>query len=121
VRLAYETFRPIYRGLFVDNVRYALRVRRGHCALLEPGVGCMLPEEAKPVACRLYPFDFDLAGEITLVDAPHCLALDEAEGPAHLLRLFGTSKRALGRLRKQALEEVADHAAALRRKERLAR
>ena len=108
-RLAYETLRPIYRGVFVGNVRFGLKARRGACVFLERGVGCTLPPEAKPLACQIYPLDFDLAGEVTLLEAPHCLALDRAEGPAHLLRLLGLTRRELSSLRAQALSEGADH------------
>ncbi len=113
-RLAYETFRPLYRGLFVGNVRLGLKPRRGACVFLERGRGCRLPPEAKPLACRLYPFDYNLAGELTLVDAPHCLAINEACSERELLRMFGTSRRQLRALRKQTLEEAAEHARLLR-------
>ena len=113
-RLAYETARPIYRGVFVGNSRWGLRARRGACFFLERGHGCALPPAAKPLACRLYPLDFDLLGEVTLVDAPHCLALEVARGPQHLLRLLKTSKRTLAQLREQALAEGADHIARAR-------
>jgi hypothetical protein len=118
VRLFYETSRPLYRGVFVGGLRHGLRAVRGACVFFEPGHGCSLPPEAKPVACQLYPFDFDLAGELTLVDAPHCLALQRAESWPQLLRMFGTSRRALRKLQKQAVQECSDHAAALRREAR---
>ncbi len=114
-RLAYETVRPIYRGVFVGNVRHGLKARKGSCVFLQNGRGCTLPPEARPLACRLYPLDFDLAGEVTLLDAPHCLALELARGPRHLLSMLGTSRKELSRLRAQALEEGADHAARARR------
>jgi uncharacterized protein len=115
-RLAYETARPIYRGVFAGNVRFGLKAKKGACVFLERGRGCVLPSEAKPLACHLYPLDFDLAGKVWLVDAPHCLALDRAEGPAHLLRMLGTSKRALAKLRAQALSEGAAHARLMQRR-----
>jgi Fe-S-cluster containining protein len=114
-RLAYETVRPLYRGVFVGNVRWGLKARKGACVFLEPGRGCSLPPEAKPLACILYPLDFDLAGEPTLLDAPHCLALEQATGPEDLMEMLGTSLRKLARLRKQALEEAVDHATRVRR------
>ena len=114
-RLLYETARPLYRGVFAGNVRFGLRARKGACVFLERGRGCALPEEARPLACKLYPLDFDLAGEVTLVDAPHCLALERAEGPKHLLRMLGTSRQALAKLRAQALSEGAEHATRARR------
>jgi len=115
VRLAYETARPMYRGVFVGNVRWGLKARKGACVFLERGKGCTLPREAKPLACILYPLDFDLAGEVTMVDAPHCLALEQATGPDDLLGMLGTSLRALAALRKRALEEADDHATRARR------
>jgi len=117
-RLAYETVRPIYRGVFVGNVRWGLKSRKGACVFLERGRGCTLPREAMPLACRLYPLDFDLAGEVTLVDAPHCLALERAEGPRHLLSMLGVTQKELARLRTQALAEGLDHATRARRLQR---
>lgn len=114
-RLAYETARPLYRGVFVGNVRWGLKARGGACVFLERGEGCSLPAEARPMACRLYPLDFDLAGEVTLLDAPHCLALERARGPKHLLAMLGTSLAELERLRAQSLAEGADHAVRARR------
>lgn len=118
VRLAYETSRPIYRGMFVGGVRHGLKARDGACVFLERGRGCALPPEAKPMACRLYPFDFDVLGEVTLLDAPHCLALSSARSANHLLRMFGTSQKALRELRGQALVEAAAHAERLERRGR---
>ena len=118
VRLAYETARPLYRGMFVGGVRHGLRARKGACVFLGRGAGCQLPAEALPMACRLYPFDFDLAGRLSLVDAPHCLALDRADDLPALLRMMGTSRRSLERLRKQASAEAGEHAAELRRRQR---
>ncbi len=118
VRLAYETARPLYRGMFVGGVRHGLKAQRGACVFLERGVGCRLSPDAVPMACRLYPFDFDLAGRLTLVDAPHCLALDRAEHLGALLRMMGASRRSLERLRRQAASEVQEHAAELRRRQR---
>lgn len=117
-RLAYETVRPIYRGVFVGNVRWGLKARKGACVFLERGKGCVLPQEAKPLACLLYPLDFDLAGEPTLLDAPHCLALERAEGPHHLLSMLGLTRKELTRLRARALAEGADHATRARRLQR---
>jgi Fe-S-cluster containining protein len=115
-RLAYETFRPLLRGLFVGNVRLGLKPRRGACVFLERGRGCRLPPGAKPLACRLYPFDYNLAGELTLVDAPHCLAINTACSERELLRMFGTSRRQLRSLRKQTLEEATEHARLMRQR-----
>jgi Fe-S-cluster containining protein len=118
VRLAYETARPLYRGMFVGGVRHGLRARKGACVFLEGGAGCRLPPDALPMACRLYPFDFDLAGRLTLIDAPHCLALEQARDLKELLRMMGASRRSLEKLRKQARTEVEEHAAELGRRRR---
>lgn len=118
VRLAYETARPLYRGMFVGGVRHGLKAQRGACVFLERAVGCRLSAGAVPMACRIYPFDFDLAGRLTLVDAPHCLALDRAEHLGALLRMMGASRRSLERLRRVAASEAQEHAAELRRRQR---
>ncbi len=118
VRLAYETTRPLYRGMFVGGARHGLKARRGACTFLERGAGCTLPAEALPMACRLYPFDFDLAGRLTLLDAPHCLALDRAEDLRALLRMMGASRSSLEKLRRKARAETEEHAAELERRRR---
>jgi Fe-S-cluster containining protein len=114
-RLGYETARPIYRGVFAGNLRFGLKAKKGACVFLERGSGCTLSPEARPLACRLYPLDFSLSGEVTLVDAPHCLALELATGPKDLLRMLGTSRGALRDLRARMLAEGAEHATRMRR------
>jgi Fe-S-cluster containining protein len=112
---AYETARPLYRGLFANGFRYGLKARRGACVFFDPGKGCRLPADARPVACHLYPFDFDEVGKLTAVEAPHCLALERSRGKPDLIGLFHTTPRRLDALRDQAREEVSAHAAGMRR------
>lgn len=117
-RLAFEEARPLYRGLFEGLVRHGLRARRGACVLLEEGVGCQLSEAARPLACLLYPFDLAADGRLTVVSAPHCLALAEASGERDLLRMFATTRELLLRLFERARSEAAAHAASRSRHQR---
>lgn len=112
---AYEEARPIYRGLFATGIRYGLKARHGACVFLEKDRGCVLDEEIKPTACRLFPFDLDALGRLTLVDAP-CLAVDRADGKAALLRLFGTTEDRVRSLLDRAQAEVRAHVADRRRR-----
>lgn len=50
---------------------------RGACRLLGPR-GCLLPREARPYYCRLFPF-WVAGEEITLFDAPGCLVRRESK------------------------------------------
>ncbi len=114
-RLAYETFRPIYHGVFVGNIRFGLKAKQGKCVFLDKTKGCIL-FEAKPLACQLYPFDFDPLGNVTLIETSNCcLALEQAISSESLLRLFRITQKKLFKLRAQALQEGAAHARQLRR------
>lgn len=115
---AYEAARPVYRGLFASGFRFGLKARRGACHFLERSVGCRLPREARPLACRLYPLDFREDGSLTAVEAPQCLALAEADGEQALLSLLGMDRAEVEQLRAQLQKEVAEHAAAMRRSAR---
>jgi Fe-S-cluster containining protein len=118
VRIYYETSRPLYAGMLVGGVRHGLKAEAGACVFLDPTRGCTLPRAARPRACVLYPIDLGPAGEPTLVEAPHCLALERAQSWPLLLRMLGLSRRRLRKLFRQMRQECAEHAAALRRQQR---
>jgi Fe-S-cluster containining protein len=103
--------------------RLTLKAIDGACALLRRGVGCTLSEQARPTACRLYPFDVgegmlqverfgELAEARRLVEqgAAHaCLAVEEAMSQAGLLRSFGTTAKKVRELAERLRAEIADH------------
>ena len=62
----------------------------GNCALLAPD-GCVLPQEARPWFCRVYPF-WVMGRQLACFAPEDCLAVRENKTPGLLLRAFGTNK-----------------------------
>lgn len=121
--LAYEARRPIFRGYFRrEPRRLTLALRHGACVFHARERGCGLPEEVRPVACRLYPFEPWPDGTIALVPERHgelaraieeggaCLAVEEAEDFDALLAAFGTTREELARLADELTAAVQAHA-----------
>jgi uncharacterized protein len=126
---AYEDRRPLLRGYFRQGPQ-RLTLRRvasdapGHrqCVFLEAARGCTLPDEVKPLGCRLYPFDMVPDGRWSLQvgrygdpeaakAAPDaCLAVEESGGLGSVLRAFQTTRSEIEALGAQLAREVAEHA-----------
>lgn len=62
----------------------------GECAFLGQK-GCILPREARPYYCRLFPF-WVSAGAVTAFDAKGCLACDEGRAVSGMLPLLGMTR-----------------------------
>lgn len=62
----------------------------GRCAFLGQK-GCILPREARPYYCRLFPF-WVSAGAVTAFDASGCLACSEGGTAEGMLGLFKMSR-----------------------------
>lgn len=122
---AWMDVHPAYVGyLAAAPRRLTLKAVGGACALLRRGAGCSLSEEARPTACRLYPFDVgegmlqverfgDLVEARRLVEkgAAHaCLAVEESRSMGALQRAFGTTAKKVRALAERLRAEVADHA-----------
>lgn len=119
--LAYEARRPGYRGYFRQTVvRWGLRAERGACVFLGAR-GCSLDAEARPTACRLYPFEPAERGWTLAVERsgspelaatsgePRCLAAEEARGRGGLLRSFAIDVEGLTALIDRLRAEVEAH------------
>jgi Fe-S-cluster containining protein len=68
----------LVRAAFPEN-KFHLRLATdtsGNCLLLSDE-GCMLPREARPYYCRLYPF-WSVDGKLTLMTSSRCLLQREA-------------------------------------------
>ena len=63
----------------------------GACVLLTPA-GCILPAEARPHHCRIYPF-WIYNGQITYFEDQQCLAASSCRSLADLLRMFSLGKK----------------------------
>jgi len=73
----------------------------GDCAFLSPE-GCILPNEARPYYCRLFPF-WIMDGDMTVFTAGHCLAVRQGGNAAGTLEAIGFTRKRVhelfGRLR----------------------
>jgi Fe-S-cluster containining protein len=68
----------------------------GACKLLGPA-GCVLPREARPYYCRLFPF-WVLGGRLHVFEAASCLVRREHRGQAGLLAALSTTESEVRRL-----------------------
>lgn len=118
----YEARRPLYRGYFRRGpVRLTLAVRGGACVFLDRGRGCTLSAEARPVACRLYPFERQADGGWSVAVGRYgdlsearagggaCLAVEEASTLEEVLGAFGASWESLEALGAQLAGEARAH------------
>ncbi len=62
----------------------------GSCVFLSPA-GCLLPQEARPRFCRLFPF-WVVNGRLQCFADEECLAVKENSSFTRLLHVFGTSR-----------------------------
>lgn len=73
----------------------------GDCAFLSPG-GCILPNEARPYYCRLFPF-WVMENDLTIFTAGYCLAVKQGKNVAGTLEAIGITRKRVhelfGRLR----------------------
>jgi Fe-S-cluster containining protein len=73
----------------------------GDCAFLSPS-GCILPNEARPYYCRLFPF-WVLEDDVTIFTAGSCQAVKQGKNAAGTLEAFGLTRKRVhelfGRLR----------------------
>lgn len=90
-RAVRELFPPggTHYRLEVDSV--------GKCVFLGPE-GCLIPQEFRPLYCRLFPFWTDEKGRITLLEIKKCLAQQENRSAGKLLAALGTGQSEVRRL-----------------------
>ena len=100
-----------------------MRRRKGACVFLDRKLGCCLPAEIRPTACRLYPFElwpdggwgFQVERYGSLESAASsggaaCLAVEEAGQMEDVLAAFEVTRQEVQRLGEQLKAEVARHA-----------
>jgi Fe-S-cluster containining protein len=122
---------PLYDGYFrAGPARWTLKVKNGACVFHRKDSGCALPEETRPTACRLYPFEPRGDGTLSLqtsrggekaasADEGACLAVEEASEMSHVLRAFHSSPEKVAALCQILRSEVQDHARVLSNGERV--
>lgn len=98
---------PIWAGLFASGRR--LRVLRhrpdGSCHFLEAN-GCRLTLDARPLLCRLYPYDYTHAS-IKGVHALYCCE-PESGDPDLLLALLGMNRDTAEQWRSDLYREIEE-------------
>lgn len=117
----YEARRPLYRGYFRrEPKRLTLAQRNAACVFLDPVKGCSLGE-ARPLACRLYPFEqwadgswsvaVGRAGDLAEARAQGgaCLAVEEATEMRGVLAAFGFDQKEVEALGARLIQEAAAH------------
>lgn len=120
---AYEQQRPLYDGYFRHGpVRLTLARAGGACVFHARDTGCTLSVLARPLSCRLYPFEPGANGEVTLLPERHgsvdaagdagggCLAVEEADSLEALQALFGVTPESLAGLAEALRRDVKSHA-----------
>lgn len=123
---AYEERRPLYLGYFRSaprrlTLRWRSRTGRSACVLLGTH-GCTLPEDSRPTACRLYPFELWPDGSWSLQVERHggvsaaqrsgrdaCLAVEEASSMEEVLAALGKTRTEVESLGERLRREVQAH------------
>ena len=98
---------PIWAGLFASGrlLRVLRRRPDGSCHFLAEN-GCRLTLEARPLLCRLYPYDYTHTS-ITGVHAPYC-SEPECGDPDLLLALLGMNREAAEQWRSDLYREIEE-------------
>lgn len=107
---AHAQLRPANRFAVVGGVRRHLRARGGACVFHRQDVGCTLPADARPLACRLYPFELDAFDRLTIAVAGRCHAEETRGALPDVLQALGTSEREVRALHARLLGELESDA-----------
>lgn len=101
-----ETHDALWREILAapDGCRVVRRDDAGNCFFLGDG-GCTLSERARPLLCRLYPFDYT-AQTIKGVYGPLCPE-PERDNPPMLLALLSMNREQAESWRRQLYLELA--------------
>ncbi|WP_319760269.1 zinc/iron-chelating domain-containing protein [Maridesulfovibrio sp.] len=83
------------------GMHYRLEVDSGGKCLFLGSGGCVIPKEARPLYCRLFPFWTDESGRITLLEVESCLAQQENKTPGKLFKTLGISQSEVRELHSQ--------------------
>lgn len=98
---------PVWSRIYdADNRRRVIaHNRKGDCCFLTPK-GCRLPEDTRPLVCRLYPYEYN---DVTIkgVNGHRCPAPDR-DNPALLLAFLGMNRDAAEQWRKTLYREIRE-------------
>lgn len=101
---------PVFGQTMPGGRRLRLRVLdTGHCCFLGEQ-GCVLPLEARPLYCRLYPFWFTSDGRLMVLGSKTCLAQEGASSWQEVLKRLGENESRLRMLFDRLLQLAAENA-----------
>ncbi|MCL1826929.1 MAG: hypothetical protein FWG20_02710 [Candidatus Cloacimonetes bacterium] len=74
-----EAVHPIFDSIYYQNIRFKLKTVNDFCVFLSD-TGCTLPNDIRPVYCRIYPFFPSKQGDkyITVLSSHECLAQNKS-------------------------------------------
>lgn len=115
---------PVYRGYVGPSPRrLTLKAEGGACVFLDRRSGCTLDKEARPTACRIYPFEpggrlsvdrfesvEDARASVVKGGAHACLAVQESKSFELLRKALGTTEEEVLMLADRLRTEVRAHA-----------
>jgi Fe-S-cluster containining protein len=108
LRLA-ASIHPVLMMAMPQGRRLRLKVNeQGECSFLGPK-GCKLPEEARPIYCRLYPFFFTQDEMLFVLGADYCLAQREVASWRQVMDRLGQDETNLRALFARLKELAAEH------------
>lgn len=90
-----------------DGTRRVLRRRRGGACTLLGEAGCSLPEDVRPLVCRLYPFVYDARGLAPVESAHYCPSILLATAGRTMSGVLGMDRATAEGWRAQLYEELA--------------
>lgn len=107
-----ERLSPVFGQTMPAGRRVRLAVdAAGRCVFLGPD-GCVLPGEARPFYCRLYPFWFTPDGRLMVLGNSDCRAQAGARHWRAVLEALGADEAGLRALFRRLEADAAAHAAA---------
>ncbi len=87
----------------VNKTHFDLKTQENTCIFKERN-GCLLPNEARPHFCRIYPFWF-FDDELQIFEDPNCLALGNCRTIPEVLLSLGTNTEKLKQIHARIYED----------------
>jgi len=87
----------------VNGMHFDLKTQGDACVFKESN-GCLLPEEARPHFCRIYPFWF-FDDDPQIFEDSNCLALERCQTISEVILSLGTNPEKLRQIHAQICED----------------
>ena len=102
---------PVFPRTMPGGRRLRLRLPPDNaCCFLGPR-GCRLPERARPLYCRIYPFSLNPHGRLMVLRSPQCLAQQGARSWRQVMQRLGMDEAGVRELFARLEELAAEHQA----------